>query len=187
MKVRKWSEYPWYTWLISSALAYWTYTYATEFTLLHEWGHLVFGFGGVCNDSAATVNVGWIGADIGGSIFPILVFAAAGRLSRKVFPPVWALGGMFAWLVYAIEYAFSLWGDYSDFPALKIDVVLAIFAICLYDVLKPSTKGLIWRHLEPWVMQSWQEARGSYGTTHLQDSRGNERVGRSRPRGLEHN
>lgn len=162
MKVKRWREYGIGAWMAGVALiplAVWS----AQFSYLHEWGHLVFGFGGTCSAHFSTIHVQWYGSDIAGSVFPMLLLCFAGRIARSSIPPLWALSGVMAWLNNGWEY-YSL-GPYADYPYHSIPHlwgILVISLICVYTLCKPSTRGVVWPYLRPEFSQAWQEAKGNH-------------------------
>lgn len=156
MRVKRWRAYGPSSWLLAvclSPLAIWS----TAFSYLHEIGHVAFGFGGVILGShLAMVNVDWYGCRIAGSAFPMLLLCLIGRVARRRLPPIWALAGLGAWFLKGWEYrAFGVGADYPYHSIPHLWGILVIGLLCVYTLCKPSTKGVLWPHLE----QSWLEAK----------------------------
>jgi len=143
MTVHAWKDYSAWDWLISACLAYWAWRFAIWFSWLHELGHAVLGLGYVLDWTAAVVTVDWFGSRIGGLVVPIVVYGVAGRLMRKLMPPLPAFSAMLAILIES----WDLWGDYPVHSEFHIAVGLAVLAVCAYSICKPGRPSRTWPRL----------------------------------------
>ncbi len=145
MKVKRFRDYPWWTWLLSLGAGIWLFDWLsnTDDQPFHELGHLLFGGGQIVSRTMTFMTMDWYGAHIAGVAFPIMVYAFAGRIARKWIPPLWCVGAMYQSLSVAFWYRGDFRGDF-----IHIGGIVAIFVLCMYTLLRPTHRS---RFIVEWL------------------------------------
>jgi len=147
MRIKYLDEYSRSAWALSLVWALPLALFFSEgpgYIALHEYGHLIFGFGGHIEYNLTYMTVEWIGAYYGGFAFPMLLFAALGRLARCAVPPHWALAVVLATAYKAVEYDAYYAIDYPYHDPAAMAAILVLLAISTYILFKSPRHGRIW-------------------------------------------